>query len=178
MLRSLTMIRTATILLFVLIVAGCAAASDAGESPEDRPETTNAPPQASRELRVEEIAAGAPGRGPAEPRVIVAPSAQALSHEVDGEIPDRGEGTYLLCYWGQKPTGGYSLAVESARTEGERVTVRLALKEPPEDAILTQALTYPYVLAVVRGLDPQGEEFVIEDEKGEGLGWPVRRAGN
>ncbi len=122
------------------------------------------------------MAAGAPGRGPERPRVVVAPSAEALSETVGGRIPDHGEGAYLLCYWGQKPTGGYSLAVESARLEGERVTVRLALKEPPEDAVLTQALTYPYVLAVVRGLDPEGKEFVFEEE-GEELGWPVRRAG-
>jgi hypothetical protein len=38
---------------------------------------------------------------------------------------------YLTCYRGEKPTGGFSLGVESARLEGSRVTVRLALEEPP-----------------------------------------------
>ena len=175
------MTRAGTILLLLLcaagFAAGCTAASDAGDPPEDPPETTAAPPEASRELRVEGVAAGAPGQGPAEPRVVVAPSAKALSGAIGGEVPDRGEGAYLLAQWGRKPTGGYTLAVESASIEGERVTVRLALKGPPEDAILTQALTYPYALAVVRGLAARGEEFVFEDGSGRRLDWPVRRAG-
>ena len=174
------MTRAGTILLLLLcaagFAAGCAAASDAGGPPEDPPETTVAPPEASRELRVEGVAAGAPGQGPAEPRVVVAPSAKALSSAIGGEVPDRGEGAYLLAQWGRKPTGGYALAVESASIEGERVTVRLALKGPPEDAILTQALTYPYSVAVARGLDPRGKEFLLEDGGGEMLGWAVRRA--
>ena len=57
------------------------------------------------------------------------------------------------------------------------MTVRLALEEPPRDAILTQALTYPYAVAVIRELDPRGKDFSFVDEEGRELGWPVRRAG-
>ena len=109
--------------------------------------------------------------------MIVAPSAAALSEAIGANVPDSGRGTYLAAYWGEKSTGGYSLAVESARLEGDRVTVRLALKEPPRDAIVTQALTYPYAVAVVRDLDPQGKDFSFTDQAGRVHGWPVRLAG-
>ena len=175
--------RAATALFVLLFAAGCSAAVDTGSPSGSRPGTTGAllettaPNGASRELRMEAVTAGAPGQGPAVPRVVLAPSAAVLSEAIGGRVPDRGEGTYLLAYWGRKPTGGYSLVVESARIEGERVTVRLALKEPPVDAILTQAFTYPYVLVVLGGLDPRGKEFVFEEVGGRRLGWPVRRAG-
>jgi hypothetical protein len=107
--------------------------------------------------------------------VILAPSASALSEELGASVPpDSGKGTYLISYWGEKPTGGYSLTVESARLRGNRVTVRLALREPPPDAILTQSLTYPYVVAVVHDVDPQ-RDFTFVDQQGRELGWPVRR---
>jgi hypothetical protein len=92
-------------------------------------------------------------------------------------IPDSGNGTYFAAYWGEKPTGGYSLAVRSARLEGDRVTVRLALEKPPPDAIVTQALTYPYAVSVVRGLDPEGKTLLFVDQRDRRLGWPVRRVG-
>jgi hypothetical protein len=127
----------------------------------------------SSELRVERISSDAPGQGPRQPRVVVAPSAAALSGAIGANVPDSGSGTYLAAYWGEKPTGGYSMSVQSARLEGSKVTVRLALKEPPRDAIVTQALTYPYAVAVIRGLSPEGKDFSFVDD--EELGWPVRR---
>ncbi len=158
----------------MLLAAGCSATDDvSAPSGSEPPETTEAPEE-PRELRVEKIFSNAPGQGPRRPSVIVAPSASALSKELGAEIPDSGEGTYLISYWGEKPTGGYSLNVESARLEGNRVTVRLALEEPPPDAIVTQALTYPYVVAVVRDVDPQ-RAFSFVGQDGRELGWPVRR---
>jgi hypothetical protein len=164
-------------LVLLLLAAGCSAGDDASDAPSEEPPETTAAPEEPRELRVERIFSNAPGQGPRRPSVILAPSASALSEELGAEIPDAGEGTYLISYWGEKPTGGYSLDVESARLRGDRVTVRLALEEPPPDAILTQALTYPYVVAVVRGVEPRGREFFFVDEEGRELGWPVRRTG-
>jgi len=150
-------------IMLLLLAAGC----HAGNGSEASSGT-------ARDLRVERISSGAPGQGPAQPRVILARSAVALSEMMGVEVPDSGSGTYLAAYWGEKPTGGYSLAVKSARIEGERVTVRLALKEPPPDAIVTQALTYPYAVAVVQDLDLQGKDFSFVDQDGKELGWPVR----
>jgi PrcB C-terminal len=158
------MVRVGTLALLLLLAAGCSPVNDS-------------PSEAPRDLRVERISSGAPGQGPEQPRAILAPSAAALSEASGANVPDSGNGTYLAVYWGRKPTGGYSLAVESARLEADRVTVRLALKEPPRDAIVTQALTYPYAVAVVRDLDPRGRAFSFTDQSGRGLGWPVRLVG-
>lgn len=157
----------------MLLAAGCSTGNDASTPSPEPSETTEASDE-PRGLRVERIFSNAPGQGPRRPSVILAPSASALSGELGAEIPDSGKGTYLISYWGEKPTGGYSLTVESARLRGNRVTVRLALEEPPPDAILTQALTYPYVVAGVRDVDPQ-KDFSFVDQDGRELGWPVRR---
>ena len=150
----------AVLVTLLLLLAGCSAAPGSEEP---------------RDLRVERISSDAPGQGPRQPRAVVAPSAAALSGEIGANVPDSGSGTYLAAYWGEKPTGGYSMSVRSARLEGSRVIVRLALKEPPRDAILTQALTYPYAVAVIRELDPGGKDFSFVDENGRELGWPVSR---
>ena len=151
-------------MLLLVLAAGCSAGNDSAS-------------EAPREVRVERISSSAPGQGPGQPRVVVAPSAAALSEAIDANIPDSGNGTYLAAYWGRKPTGGHSLAVESARLAGDRVTVELALRKPPPDAIVTQALTYPYAVAAIRDLEPGGKGFSFVDEEGRKLDWPVRRAG-
>ncbi len=153
--------------VLLLLAAGCSA----GDGSE--PSAGN-PSEAPRDLRVGRISSGDAGQGPEHPRVILAPSATALSEAMGVDIPDSGNGTYLAAYGGEKPTGGYSLAVESARIEGDRVTVRLALKEPSPDEIVTQALTYPYAVAVVRDLDLRGKDFSFVDQDGKELDWPVR----
>jgi len=158
------MVRAGTIVL-LLLAAGCSVGNSSEPSAD-----------APRDLRVARISSGAPGQGLEQPRVIVAPSATALSRAIGANVPDSGEGAYLAAYWGRKPTGGYSLAVKSARLEGDRVTVRLALKEPPPDALVTQALTYPYAVAVVRDLDPRGKKFSFADQRGRELAWPARPA--
>ena len=159
------MIRTGTVVLLLLLACGCSAGNGSEPSAE-----------APRDLRVERISSGAPGQGPDQPRVVIASSATALSGATGADVPDSGEGAYLAAYWGERPTGGYSLAVGSARLEGERVTVRLLLEEPPRGTIVTQALTYPYAVAVVRDLDPGGMHFSFTDQNGRELGWPVRLA--
>jgi PrcB C-terminal len=170
------MVRAGTVALLLLLVTGCSIGNGSGP-PADNSSQTSEAPEEPRDLRVERISSGAPGQGPERPRVMVAPSAATLSEAIGANIPDSGSGTYLAAYWGEKPTGGYSLAVESARLEGDRVTVRLALREPPRDAVVTQALTHPYAVAVVRDLDPKGKQFSFTDQSGRELGWPVRLVG-
>jgi hypothetical protein len=149
-------------MMLLLLAAGCSAGNGSEEP---------------RDLRVERISSDAPGQGPQQPRAVVASSAAALSGATGANVPDSGSGTYLAAYWGEKPTGGYSMSVRSAHLKGDRVTVRLALKEPPRDAILTQAFTYPYAVAVIRDLSPGDRDFSLVDENGRELGWPVRRVG-
>ncbi|HEX4993092.1 MAG TPA: protease complex subunit PrcB family protein [Rubrobacteraceae bacterium] len=156
------------LMALLLLVAGCSAGD--GSEPS---ETTGA----SEELQVMSISSEEPGQGPQRPRAVLAPSASTLSEAIGANVPESGSGTYLAAYWGEKPTGGYTMSVRSARLEGDRVTVRLSLKEPPRDAIVTQALTYPYAVAVIRDLSPAGKAFSFADERGRELDWPVRRAG-
>jgi PrcB C-terminal len=163
-------------MVILLLVAGCSAGDGSEPSADAASETTEASEE-PRDLRADRISSDEPGQGPQRPRAVVAPSAAALSGAIDVKVPDSGSGTYLAAYWGQKPTGGYSMSVRSARLQGSRVTVRLTLKEPPRDAILTQALTYPYAVAVIRGLDPEGKDFSFIDEEGRELDWQVRSTG-
>lgn len=179
------MIRLGCVLFLLLLSAGCAT-NGAGSSSEDsntKPSTTDPPKTAEPsvkqgELSLKQVAANAPGQGAKRPKVVVAPSAAALSRALGPEvkIPDSGEGAYLAAFWGEKPTGGFSMAARSARREAGKVTVELALKKPPKDAFVAQALTYPYVVAVVRGVTAD-EEFVFVDGGGGELDWPVQRVG-
>jgi PrcB C-terminal len=164
------------LMVFLLLVAACSAGNGSG-SPADDPSGTSKAYEEPRDPKVERISSGAPGQGPERPQIILSPSASALSEATGTNVPDSGSGAYLAAYWGEKPTGGYSMAVESARLEGNTATVRLSLKEPPRDAILTQAFTYPRAVAVVRGLDPRGKHFAFVDEQGRELDWPVRPVG-
>ncbi len=66
-------------------------------------------------------------------------------------------------FWGLKATGGYQVTVLSGRLEGKVFAVRLDLKKPAPGAIVTQALTSPFVLldlgvrpAEVRFFDAKG----------------------
>ena len=161
-------------MLMLVLATGCSAGNGSEPPAKNPSETTEAP----ETLRVVQISSEAPGQGPQRPLVILSPSAAGLERETGASVPsDAGGGTYLAAYWGEKPTGVYSLGARSARLEGDRVTVRLALEEPPPGAIVTQALTYPYVVAVVRGLDPTGKDFLFVDQRGRRLDWPLRRVG-
>lgn len=191
----------ALVLLSSMILAGCAAggsgssgdesgtarSSGKTERPaettrraEEAPETTgpsektrSEEPEKAGGLNVEQLVSEAPGQGPKHPRLVLASSASALSQATGVRVPDAGEGTYIAAFWGGKPTGGYSIGVESVHLEGDRTTVRLALREPSPDAILTQALTYPYAVVVVRG--ESLENISLVDQRGRRLDWPVRR---
>ncbi len=165
------MVRVGPILLLILLSA-CSTSGDPGPSDGGSREA-----QKPRDLRIERVASGAPGEGPSDPRVVLAPSAEALSRGLGAQIRGSGEGTYLAAYGGQQPTGGYSVGVAGARVEGDRVTVRVSLEGPPSDAIVTQSLTYPYEISVLRGLSPEGKSFFFVDGDGRELGWPVRRVG-
>jgi protease stability complex PrcB-like protein len=169
------MVRVGPILLLILLSA-CSTSADPVPSDGGSQEA-----QEPRDLRVERVASGAPGEGSSDPRVVLAPSAEALSKDLGPHIRGSGDGTYLAAYGGQQPTGGYSVGVAGARVEGDRVTVRVLLEGPPSDAIvtqsLTQSLTYPYEISVLRGLAPEGKNFSFVDGDDRKLGWPVRRVG-
>lgn len=56
---------------------------------------------------------------------------------------------YLLITYGEKPTGGYDVEITNLVTEEDKLVVTAHFTEPGEDDIVTQALTYPYDLAML-----------------------------
>ncbi|QYJ16562.1 hypothetical protein Rxycam_02395 [Rubrobacter xylanophilus DSM 9941] len=157
---------------FLLLIFGCRAGNPGGPDP--------------RELEVHRTASGQTFQGRQEPLAVVAPSREELERALGGtvpeglsgpgEAPDEREATYLAVFWGERPSGGYSLSVASARLEGQRLVVRLRLRSPRPGQIVTQALTYPYAAAVIVGVVPEGKEITLIDQEGRRLDWPVRRA--
>ncbi|RDI94983.1 protease complex subunit PrcB family protein [Meiothermus sp. QL-1] len=54
-------------------------------------------------------------------------------------------------FWGQKPTGGYSLQYVGSQAVGNTLRITLRLSSPAPGAMVTQALTSPFVLLEVPG---------------------------
>ncbi len=68
---------------------------------------------------------------------------------------------YILVTYGLKPTGGYTVEITDIDIRDDRVIVSANFRVPGEDEMVTEALTYPYDLAVI---DNPGlpVEFVAE----------------
>ena len=173
--------RLATLLFFLLLAAGCSGGGDPGSdsgsgSTSPMPETTQEGetiPGTLGSVNIEQISSGSDGLS--QRQVVVAPSADALSEATGAPVPDAGEGTYLAAFWGEKPTGGYTVEILSARMEGARTIVQLALGKPPPDAMVSQALTQPYAAAVVRGEIREDTDLTFVTREGRELDWAVRR---
>jgi hypothetical protein len=124
-------------------------------------------------IMVEQIAQGQ--RGPARRQVVVAGSARELAEAAGLKVPSSGRGLYVSAHAGERPTGGYRVSLSEAGEGGFQVTLR----EPGEGAIVTQALTQPYAIAMVKtaeGSVPEAGDLRFVNAAGEPLGWPVVRA--
>ena len=64
--------------------------------------------------------------------------------------------TWVLVAWGPKPTGGYTVAVQSAErlSEGE-VLFHVRLSAPPPDVAVIQVITYPFDLVTLEAADAE-----------------------
>lgn len=172
-------------LVLVLLASLALAACAGGGGPQTQPETTQTSPEEERVLDVRQVDSGSLGQGNPEPRAVVAGSPESLAaatglqglQGVEDTTADEGT-AYVAVFWGEQNTGGYEIEVEGARLEGGTVEVSVALQSPPEGAIVSQALTYPYAVAEIPDLDPADREFVLADQDGNELGWPVELAEN
>jgi hypothetical protein len=174
----------ATVLLVLFLAVGCSGGggsmtgdgetgstgSSSGKSTDPAPETTSETPGG---VEIEQVSSGSGGLS--QRQVVVAPSADALSEATGVRVPDAGEGTYLAAFWGEKPTGGYTVEFLGARMEGDRITMELALEEPPPDAMVSQALTQPYAAAVIRDGISEDTALTFVTRGGRELDWAVRR---
>jgi hypothetical protein len=129
------------------------------------------------DLAVEQIHAdpGAGAQGPPFPQVYVSSSAQALSQglsdalALDVAVTDSGGGTYIAACVGLKPSGGFSVAIRSARRSEDHVAVRLSIQEPGRDGFSIQVITAPFAVALIRDVDPGGRTFSFEAD----LNWEI-----
>jgi hypothetical protein len=71
---------------------------------------------------------------------------------------DFSRSAVVAAFAGEKNTGGYSVAID-----GTRGNVSVKVKSPPPDAMVTQALTKPYFVALV----PVGEEESLKIDLSE-----------
>jgi hypothetical protein len=180
--------------LLLLLPAGCSGMNPSspedpkGPSPNGGSEETRAADgkpsdettaeearEGARSVAARELSSGSFGQGTARPEVRVARSASELTQELGEKARDRGQGVYLAALWGRKNTGGYSIGLAGAREKDGRIVVRLSLEKPPRDAMVTQAITYPYVYVFVPDAAPENLSFT--DQKGQELDWPVLEAG-
>lgn len=60
-----------------------------------------------------------------------------------------GDTTYLLVTRGEMRTGGYAVDIEGVADNGNEIVVTVEYKNPAPGAIVTQVITYPYVLAAI-----------------------------
>jgi hypothetical protein len=172
----------AALLAAAFALASCAGGGG-GEAPQTQTEATTEATEEERMLEVTQIDSGSLGQGGARPRAVVAASSESLSAATGIQslrgaesTAAGGEEVYVAVLWGEKNTGGYAVGIDAASLEGDRVVIALDLQNPPEGAIVSQALTYPYAVAALGGLDPANKDFVLTDQSGRELEWPVETA--
>jgi hypothetical protein len=68
------------------------------------------------------------------------------AYEYEGEL-------YLLVTYGEKPTGGYAVEITNISAAEGTLFVTVLFTEPDEEEMVTQALTYPYDLAVAEAVN-------------------------
>lgn len=73
----------------------------------------------------------------------------AAANDFGGQTFVYKEILYLLVTYGEKPTGGYSVEITDIKENEGKLVVTADFTEPGEDEMVTQALTYPYDLAML-----------------------------
>lgn len=70
----------------------------------------------------------------------------------------------ICAFMGKRPTTGYGISVERIWTDGESIYVEIAKYSPPKNAIVGQALTYPYVFISLERTDLEVVFKVTEED--------------
>ncbi|MGM0651916.1 MAG: protease complex subunit PrcB family protein [Bacillota bacterium] len=118
--------------LMFLLVMGCG-------------EKVPAEPVNGQEGNGEEVEVVSPDQLPAEIEEWIEDSRQDFA----GQIYELEGVLYILVTYGEKPTGGYDVEITEIVLQDEKVVVTAEFIEPAEDEMVTQALTYPYDLAMI-----------------------------
>jgi hypothetical protein len=62
-----------------------------------------------------------------------------------------GDEAYVLVTRGEKSTGGYDVNIQSIKKYASKSVITVEMTDPPKGAIVSQAVTYPYVLIKLKG---------------------------
>lgn len=116
------------LVVMILLVAGCAQEGVPVEPVNDQEEEAILPDQLPEEIEtwIEDSK----------------DQFAAQTYELEGIL-------YLLVTYGEKPTGGFEVEITNIVVRDEKVEVTVEFTEPGEDDMVTQALTYPYDLAML-----------------------------
>lgn len=75
------------------------------------------------------------------------------------------DGSYkIFIGLGEKPTGGYGIQVKSIQDNGRITVIQVEKTEPDPNDMVTQALTYPYVVIKVNNIT---NNFIVIDQNDE-----------
>lgn len=66
---------------------------------------------------------------------------------------DQKDYLYIVVGYGQQPTGGYSITVEDLYLTENSVYIDTSLIGPSKDDVVTQAVTYPYIVVRIQYID-------------------------
>jgi hypothetical protein len=111
----------------------------------------------SRTVEFTTVASGGYAASEAKQAVVATSEAeyQRLWTELIGKAEtappaDFAAGTVIFLLAGSRPTGGYTVVVESVTVEGDTAVVLAPVNAPRPRGMVTQALTSPYAVAFVR----------------------------
>nr|WP_198999539.1 protease complex subunit PrcB family protein [Flavobacterium sp. ASV13] len=62
---------------------------------------------------------------------------------------DIGNSNYVILNMGEKNTGGYSIGIEKVEETDKNIIITVKENNPAPDAMVTQAITYPYTVVKV-----------------------------
>lgn len=67
---------------------------------------------------------------------------------------DLQQSNFIILNMGEKPTGGYSISIESVIETDKNIIIKVKENNPEPGAILTQSITYPYTVVKINSKKP------------------------
>jgi hypothetical protein len=160
---------TALTLIAFVSLTGCQPQTDAADGDADGDaasmgvagtELPDAPPQAVS------ILDGRAGSAAAltQPGTMLISTADQLAELGVDELADLdvafGSEQVVIVALGEQPTGGYWVRIDGLQQVGDTLYVQGTANRPAPDALVTQALTYPYAAVTIPAVDA---ELVVPD---------------
>ena len=92
-----------------------------------------------------------------------------LHEEATFTLPKDDE-IYVVITRGEQPTGGYTVEITNVENRGDFVAVLYLYKDPADDEVVTQAITYPLDIVKIKRVNKpikfKRTEHVNEKDKG------------